>query len=72
MLLLVGPEGDPSENMFGLGTWELVLIIAAPLAVSCCVLMIVLSVRHQKQRFNRRMDDMEQNIDSADVPILGK
>jgi len=64
-------EGDPSENMFGLGTWELVLIIAAPLAVSCCVLMIVLSVRHQKQRFNRRMDDMEQNIDSADVPILG-
>jgi len=33
--------------------------------------MIVLSVRHQKQRFNRRMDEIEQNMDSADVPILG-
>jgi len=63
-------EGD-DESLFGLGTWELVLIIAAPLAVSCCVIMIVLSVRHQKQRFNRRMDEIEQNMDSADVPILG-
>jgi len=64
-------EQNASVNFFGLGTWELVLIIAAPLAVSCCVLMIVLSVRHQKRRFNRRMDDTEHNMDSADVPILG-
>jgi len=56
----------------GLGTWELVLIIAAPIAVSCFVLMIVLSLRHQKQRLNRRIDDGEHNMDSADVPILGQ
>ena len=56
----------------GLGTWELVLIVAVPVAVSCFILMIVLSLRHQKQRLNRRIDDGEHNMDSADVPILGQ
>jgi len=64
-------EDESVAASLGLGTWELVLIIAAPIAVSCFVLMIVLSLRHQKQRLNRRIDDGEHNMDSADVPILG-
>lgn len=56
----------------GFGTLELVLIIAAPIAVICFALMIFFSCRHQKKRVNnRRMDDTEHNMDSADVPILG-
>lgn len=56
----------------GLGTWELVLIIAAPIAIVCFVLMVFFSLRHQKKRLtNRRMNDTEHNMDSADVPILG-
>ena len=53
----------------------MVLIIAAPIAVTCFILMIVLSLRHQKLRLNRRStaDDLDaENMDSADVPILGE
>jgi len=68
-------EEESEAHLLGLGTWELVLIIAAPIAVTCFILMIVLSLRHQKLRLNRRStgDDLDaENMDSADVPILGE
>lgn len=72
------PLGTDPESfdtyIFGLGPWELALIIASPIAVSLVALMILLSVRHQRRRrmINRRMVDTEHNMDSADVPILGE
>lgn len=68
-------EEASEAHLLGLGTWELVLIIVAPIAVTCFILMIVLSLRHQKLRLNRRStaDDLDaENMDSADVPILGE
>lgn len=55
-------------------TMELALLIATPFAIVFIGLMIFFSVRHQKRRLlnNRHIDDAEHNMDSADVPILGK
>ncbi|XP_046443020.1 TGF-beta receptor type-1-like isoform X3 [Daphnia pulex] len=58
---------------FGFGKWELALLIGIPIAVGILFVMILFSVRHQRRRrmINRRMVDMEHNMDSADIPILG-
>ncbi|XP_032792576.2 TGF-beta receptor type-1 isoform X5 [Daphnia magna] len=69
-------RSDPESGdsiWFVSGTWETALIIGIPLAVGIVLVMILLSVRHQKRRrmINRRVVDMEHNMDSADMPILG-
>ncbi|XP_032792572.2 TGF-beta receptor type-1 isoform X1 [Daphnia magna] len=73
---LISVEADPESGdsiWFVSGTWETALIIGIPLAVGIVLVMILLSVRHQKRRrmINRRVVDMEHNMDSADMPILG-
>lgn len=57
-----------------MGTMEWSLLIAAGLAICVIALMVFFSVRHQKRRLltGRHIDDAEHNMDSADVPILGK
>ena len=66
-------SSQPMDGFFGFGTWELVLIIAAPIALTCFILMLFFTLRHQRQsRHNRRVVDGEHNMDSADVPILGE
>jgi hypothetical protein len=69
-------ETDPEAvdlTWFGFGKWELALLIGIPIAVGILFVMILFSVRHQRRRrmINRRMVDMEHNMDSADIPILG-
>lgn len=75
-ILHVHNNTDPESGdsiWFVSGTWETALIIGIPLAVGIVLVMILLSVRHQKRRrmINRRVVDMEHNMDSADIPILG-
>lgn len=77
MFISVVRSADPESGdsiWFVSGTWETALIIGIPLAVGIVLVMILLSVRHQKRRrmINRRVVDMEHNMDSADIPILGK
>ena len=71
-LFSTDPESGDS-SFLGFGTWELALIIGIPIAVAIVFVMILFSVRHQRRRrmVNRRMVDTENNMDSADVPILG-
>ena len=68
---------DPESRavrVWGMDTMELALLIAAPFAIIFIGLMVFFSVRHQKRRLlnSRHIDDAEHNMDSADVPILGK
>lgn len=64
---------DPENGDWSLGTWEMALLIGIPIAIAILFVMILFSVRHQRRRrmINRRMVDMENNMDSADIPILG-